>query len=44
MKAMQGGMSADTAQRHTMMTQHTEMMQMIMDMMSQRMPSAPGTR
>ena len=36
------GMPADMAQRHTMMTQHMAMMQMMMDMMSQRMPPASG--
>ena len=36
------GMPADMAQRHTMMTQHMAMMQMMMDMMSQRMPPAAG--
>ena len=37
-------MPADMAQRHTMMTQHMAMMQMMMDMMSQRMPPASGTQ
>ena len=36
------GMPADMAQRHKMMTQHMAMMQMMMDMMSQRMPPASG--
>ena len=36
------GMPADMAQRQPMMTQHMAMMQMMMDMMSQRMPPASG--
>ena len=35
-------MPADMAQRHKMMTQHMAMMQMMMDMMSQRMPPDSG--
>ena len=47
MKGMSGmsdstGMQADMAQRHTNMAQHTAMMQMMMDMMSQRMPPDSG--
>lgn len=50
MKSMSGmggmsdskGMPADMAQRHTVMTEHMAMMQMMMDMMSQRMPPASG--
>ena len=38
------GMPADMAQHRTMMTQHIAMMQMMMDMMSQRMPPASGKR
>ena len=48
MKVMQGGMGdskgmpTDMAQRQPMMTQHMAMMQMMVDMMSQRMPPASG--
>jgi len=38
------GMPADMAQRHQKMTDHMAMMQMIMDMMADRMPAAPATR
>ena len=33
------GMSADMARRHQMMTDHMAMMQTMMDMMMQRMPT-----
>jgi hypothetical protein len=32
------------AQRHQMMTEHMAMMQMMMDMMTQRMPASPATQ
>ena len=35
------GMPAGMAQRHQMMTEHMAMMQMMMDMMMQRMPASP---
>ncbi len=35
------GMPAGMAQRHQMMTEHMAMMQMMMDMMAQRMPASP---
>jgi len=38
------GMPADMAQRHQKMTDHMAMMQMMMDMMADRMPAAPATR
>ncbi len=44
-----GGMSdgpakqADMAKRHQMMTEHSAMMQLMMDMMTQRMPPMPAT-
>jgi hypothetical protein len=38
------GMPADMAQRHQKMTDHMAMMQMMMDMMADRMPAAPVTR
>ena len=55
MKEMQGmhgvggmgegkGMSADMVQRHQMMTAHMATMQMMMDMMMQRMPAAPAAQ
>ena len=37
------GMSADMAKRHQMMTDHMAMMQMMMDMMADRMPPASAT-
>ena len=36
------GMPPEMAKRQKMMMQHTEMMQTMMDMMAQRMPSAAG--
>jgi hypothetical protein len=55
MKEMQGmhgvggmgegkGMPADMVQRHQMMTAHMATMQMMMDMMMQRMPAAPAAQ
>jgi hypothetical protein len=38
------GMPADMAARHQMMTDHMAMMQMMMDMMVDRMPPASGTQ
>ena len=38
------GMPAGMAQRHQMMTEHMAMMQMMMDMMMQRMPASPVTQ
>lgn len=38
------GMPAGMARRHQMMTEHMSMMQMIMDMMMQRMPASPATQ
>jgi len=38
------GMPAGMAQRHQMMTEHMAMMQMMMDMMTQRMPASPATQ
>ena len=38
------GMPAGMAQRHQMMTEHMAMMQMMMDMMMQRMPASPATQ
>jgi len=38
------GMPADMAQRHQMMTEHMAMMQMMMAMMTQRMPASPATQ
>lgn len=38
------GMPAGMAQRHQMMTEHMAMMQMMMDMMMQRMPASPTTQ
>jgi hypothetical protein len=38
------GMPADMAQRHQMMTEHMATMQMMMDMMTQRMPASPATQ
>ena len=35
------GMPADMTQRQQMMTEHMAMMQMMMDMMAQRMPASP---
>ena len=35
-------MPAEMGQHHDMMTQHMAMMQMMMDMMAQRMPAAPA--
>ena len=48
MKGMPGaggmGMPADMAGRHQMMADHTAMMQMMMDMMADRMPPATATK
>ena len=53
MKEMHGGMGgmdhskglpAGMAQRHQMMTEHMTMMQMMMDMMMQRMPASPAVQ
>ena len=52
MQGMQGmagmgngkGMTADVAKRHQMMTDHMATMQMMMDMMADRMPAAPASR
>jgi len=46
MGAMAGpsGMPPDMAQHHRMMGHHTAMMQMMMDMMQQRMPASAGTQ
>ena len=38
------GMPAGMAQRHQMMTEHMAMMQLMMDMMMQRMPASPVTQ
>jgi len=38
------GMPAGMAQRHQMMTEHMAMMQMMTDMMSDRMPPAPAAK
>ena len=38
------GMSADMAKRHQTMTDHMATMQMMMDMMADRMPPAPAAR
>ncbi len=38
------GMPADMAKRHQMMTDHMAMMQMMMDMMADRMPAAPASK
>jgi hypothetical protein len=38
------GMSVGMAQRHRMMTDHMAMMQMMMDMMMQRMPASPAAQ
>jgi len=38
------GMPADMAKRHQMMTDHMAMMQMMMDMMADRMPPAPASK
>ena len=38
------GMPADMAKRHQMMTDHMAMMQLMMDMMADRMPPAPATK
>ena len=38
------GMPADMAKRHQMMTDHMATMQMMMDMMADRMPAAPATK
>ena len=38
------GMPAGMAQRHQMMTEHMAMMQMMMDMMMQRMPASPAAQ
>lgn len=38
------GMPAGMTQRHQMMTEHMAMMQMMMDMMMQRMPASPSTQ
>ena len=38
------GMSADMTKRHQMMTDHMATMQMLMDMMADRMPAAPATK
>lgn len=38
------GMPAGMAQRHQMMTEHMAMMQMMVDMMMQRMPASPAAR
>lgn len=38
------GVPAGMAQRHQMMTEHMAMMQMMMDMMMQRMPASPVTQ
>jgi len=38
------GMPTDMAKRHQMMTDHMAMMQMMMDMMMQRVPSALATK
>jgi len=38
------GMPADMAKRHQMMTDHMATMQMMMDMMADRMPLAPPAR
>ena len=38
------GMPADMAKRHQMMTDHMATMQMMMDMMADRMPPAPAAR
>ena len=38
------GMPADMAKRHQMMTDHMAMMQMMMDMMADRMPAAPAAK
>ena len=37
-------MPTDMAKRHQMMTDHMAMMQMMMDMMMQRVPSALATK
>lgn len=37
-------MPSDMAKRHQMMTDHMAMMQMMMDMMADRMPPAPATK
>ena len=38
------GMPADMAKRHQMMTDHMATMQMMMDMMADRMPGAPAAK
>jgi hypothetical protein len=38
------GMPAGMAPRHQMMTEHMAMMQMMMDMMAQRMPASPAAQ
>ncbi len=38
------GMSGDKAERHQMMTEHMAMMQLMLDMMMQRMPAAQAER
>ena len=38
------GVPAGMAQRHQMMTEHMAMMQMMMDMMMQRMPASPANQ
>jgi len=38
------GMPMDMAKRHQMMTDHMAMMQMMMDMMADRMPPAPAMK
>lgn len=40
MAGMGGGMPTDMAKRHQLMADHMAMMQMMMDMMAERMPSA----
>jgi len=37
-------MQAEMAKREQMMTDHRAMMQMMMDMMMQRMPASPATQ
>lgn len=38
------GVTAGMAQRHQMMPEHMDMMQMMMDMMMQRMPASLATQ